>query len=200
MSRQFFTEEQIESLRQNPYVYSVSAIVLVLRKEFKEIFYAEYKEGALPREILRKYGFDPSILGKGRISSIEGILRRNMPNTADSTRGRRPADRSEAAKAAGKTARKRNCVPSGMSLIYAAGDGVFKKNFRGQNVQKVGGLLMNQSSCVFEIIEETLQNSEKDSPSAALCEIGGVSRSVLLCLGQSRSSSTGPGRTGPQRF
>ena len=47
MSRQFFTEEQIESLRQNPYVYSVSAIVLVLRKEFKEICYAEYEEGAL---------------------------------------------------------------------------------------------------------------------------------------------------------
>lgn len=70
MSRQIFTEEQIESLRQNPYVYSVSATVLVLRKEFKEIFYAEYTEGALSREILKKYGFDPSILGKNRISSI----------------------------------------------------------------------------------------------------------------------------------
>ena len=38
MSRQFFTEEQIESLRQNPYVYSVSAIVLVLREGIQRDF------------------------------------------------------------------------------------------------------------------------------------------------------------------
>ena len=102
MSRQFFTEEQIESLRQNPYVYSVSAIVLVLRKEFKEIFYAEYKEGALPREILRKYGFDPSILGKGRISSIARNIKKEYAKYGGFYEGRRPADRSEAAKAAGQ--------------------------------------------------------------------------------------------------
>lgn len=70
MSRQFFTNEQIESLRQNPHVLSVSAAVLVFRKEFKERFYAEYMEGAFPRDILKKYGIDPSILGKYRITSI----------------------------------------------------------------------------------------------------------------------------------
>ena len=59
MSRQLFTNEQIESLRQNPHVYHVSASVLAFRKEFKERFYAEYMEGTFPRDILKKYGIDP---------------------------------------------------------------------------------------------------------------------------------------------
>ena len=116
MSRQFFTEEQIESLRQNPYVYSVSAIVLVLRKEFKEIFYAEYKEGALPRKFSGNTDLIHLSWGKVVFPVSQGILRRNMPNTADSTRADGRQTGQKRLKPLAKTARKRNCVPSGMSL------------------------------------------------------------------------------------
>lgn len=51
MSRKFFTEEEMATLRQNPYVYSVSPTAVILTKAFKEIFYAEYQQGAYPRAI-----------------------------------------------------------------------------------------------------------------------------------------------------
>lgn len=100
MSRQFFTNEQIESLRQNPHVLSVSAAVLVFRKEFKERFYAEYMEGAFPRDILKKYGIDPSILGKYRITSIARHIKNEYAKYGGFYEGRQPADRSGTAKKA----------------------------------------------------------------------------------------------------
>ncbi len=73
--RTFFTEEQMASLRQNPYVYSVTQGTLALTKEFKEIFYAEYQSGILPRNILEQHGFDLNALGTHRIWSISQHIR-----------------------------------------------------------------------------------------------------------------------------
>lgn len=70
MSRQHFTEEQLLKLRQNPYVYSVTGSRLVFTKEFKELFYAAYQAGGLPRQILQDHGFDPAVIGERRIWSI----------------------------------------------------------------------------------------------------------------------------------
>ena len=77
MSKQriFFTEEQMAALRQNPYVYSVTQGTLALTKEFKEIFYAEYQNGILPRNILEQHGFDLNVLGTRRIWGISQHIR-----------------------------------------------------------------------------------------------------------------------------
>ena len=75
MSRKQFTREQIEILRQNPYVYSVTGSRLTLTKEFKEIFMTSYKAGELPRTILEDHGFDIRILGERRIWSISQHIR-----------------------------------------------------------------------------------------------------------------------------
>lgn len=75
MNRKVFTEEQQQLLRQNPYVYSVTASRIQLTKEFKELFLAAYNAGSSPREILVNYGFDISILGERRIWSISRHIR-----------------------------------------------------------------------------------------------------------------------------
>lgn len=75
MSRKSFTKEQQQILRQNPYVYSVTATRMQLTKEFKELFLAAYNAGDSPREILVNYGFDISILGERRIWSISYHIR-----------------------------------------------------------------------------------------------------------------------------
>ena len=75
MSRKQFTKEQIDILRQNPYVYSVTGSRLTLTKEFKEIFLTSYKAGELPRNILENHGFDISILGERRVWSISQHIR-----------------------------------------------------------------------------------------------------------------------------
>lgn len=75
MSRKHFTEEQINILRQNPYVYSVTGVRLTLTKEFKETFMTAYQAGELPRSILEDHGFDISILGERRVWSISQHIR-----------------------------------------------------------------------------------------------------------------------------
>ena len=75
MSRKQFTKEQIDILRQNPYVYSVTGSRLTLTKEFKEIFLTSYKAGELPRTILENHGFDISIIGERRVWSISQHIR-----------------------------------------------------------------------------------------------------------------------------
>lgn len=97
MSRKFFTEEQIATLRQNPYVYSVSRSTLVLRKSFKELFYSEYMEGAYPKDIFLKYGFDPAVLGKKRIDGTLQHIKEEYAKYGCFHEGRRPADRSGSA-------------------------------------------------------------------------------------------------------
>ena len=64
MSRKLFTEEQQQLLRNNPYVYSVTASRLQLTKEFKELFMTAYNSGDSPRTILENYGFDVRDMGK----------------------------------------------------------------------------------------------------------------------------------------
>ena len=75
MSRRQFTEEQINILRQNPYVFSVTCTRLTLTREFKELFMTAYQAGELPRSILENHGFDIGILGERRIWSISQHIR-----------------------------------------------------------------------------------------------------------------------------
>ena len=75
MSRRQFTEEQINILRQNPYVFSVTGTRLTLTREFKELFMTAYQAGELPRSILENHGFDIGILGERRIWSISQHIR-----------------------------------------------------------------------------------------------------------------------------
>lgn len=75
MSRQLFTEEQINQLRKNPYVYSITPARLSFTKEFKELFLASYNKGELPRSILENHGFDIQTLGERRVWSISQHIR-----------------------------------------------------------------------------------------------------------------------------
>ena len=81
MSKVKFTPEQQQLLRNNPYTLRVSENVLNLSKEFKELFYREYLAGALPRDILQKYGFPPDVLGDRRIWGISHTIRKQFEET-----------------------------------------------------------------------------------------------------------------------
>lgn len=81
MSKTKFTTEQQQLLRNNPYTVRVTDDVLNLSKEFKELFYKEYLTGALPRNILEKYGYPADILGKQRIWGISHMIRKQFEMT-----------------------------------------------------------------------------------------------------------------------
>ena len=76
MSKVKFTPEQQEILRNNQYTIRVTADTLSLSKEFKELFYQEYLAGAIPRDILQKYGYPVEILGKQRIWGITHCIKK----------------------------------------------------------------------------------------------------------------------------
>ena len=93
MSKVKFTPEQQQMLRENPHTIYVTADILSLSKEFKEIFYKEYLSGALPRDILQKYGYPADVLGKRRIWGISHCIRKQFEKTGEFSDIRTPAVR-----------------------------------------------------------------------------------------------------------
>ena len=76
-----FTWEQIEILRQSPYVRRVSPIIVSFTGEFKRRFWEMYtKESMMPREILALLGIDTDILGAARIRNIAYNLKQEYAN------------------------------------------------------------------------------------------------------------------------
>lgn len=76
MSKKVFTDQEVEMLRGNRYTYAVTAHILSFTKEFKELFWEEYQAGAIPREILEKYGYPADVLGRERIWGIAHVIKK----------------------------------------------------------------------------------------------------------------------------
>ncbi len=70
MGSNYFTEDQLEDLRANPYVEKVSKKSIRYTKTFKERFHEAYQSGKSPSQILSDMGIDPKVLGKKRRDSI----------------------------------------------------------------------------------------------------------------------------------
>ena len=73
MGVHYFTAEQLEKLKKNPYVKKVSEKGITYEEGFKKLFVIDYESGLGPTEIFRKYGFDTDALGNDR---IYGFVRR----------------------------------------------------------------------------------------------------------------------------
>lgn len=65
-----FTREQMDHLRVNHYVKSVSASTIRFTEEFKRYFYNRHKSGTSAREIFTECGIDPDILGASRVEGF----------------------------------------------------------------------------------------------------------------------------------
>ena len=70
MGVNYFTDEQVEELKKNPYVKRVSEKGITYEEGFKERFIIEYESGKMPCQIFRDAGFDVNVLGKKRIQSF----------------------------------------------------------------------------------------------------------------------------------
>lgn len=65
-----FSEEQIKELSANPFTRSVTSCRISFTLEFKNLFLAHYEEGMLVRDIFKSLGYDPNVLGDGRMFSF----------------------------------------------------------------------------------------------------------------------------------
>lgn len=67
MGRGKLNEEEIRTLRENPYVVDVNERGVSYSKDFKFLFIKEYMQGKKPTEIFKDAGFDVKALGSKRI-------------------------------------------------------------------------------------------------------------------------------------
>lgn len=75
MSIDTFSDEEVTLLRQNPYTLKVNNKSISFTKEFKDLFIAEYSAGSTTSQILRKYGYDPKVIGYRRSQGISHRIR-----------------------------------------------------------------------------------------------------------------------------
>lgn len=73
MSKRIFSSEEIEQLRNNPYVRRCSDRSITYTTAFKERAVAEYEAGAASTEIFKSAGFDLNLIGR---KQPKGCLRR----------------------------------------------------------------------------------------------------------------------------
>ena len=76
MGVNYFTDEQLRLLEENPYVVKVSKKSITYSEEFKELYWIDYQNGMQPIEIFKKYGFDPYALGSRRRDNFTDRLKK----------------------------------------------------------------------------------------------------------------------------
>lgn len=70
MGINYFTDEQVEILKNNPYIEKATYKSVKYSQQFKEDFWILYSSGETLSQILLRFGIDPKTLGKKRISNI----------------------------------------------------------------------------------------------------------------------------------
>lgn len=68
--KKLFTNEEIEILRSNPFVYKVTKNVVKFTPEFKKYYYEHHSSGERVVDIFTDCGIDVEILGEKRLSSF----------------------------------------------------------------------------------------------------------------------------------
>lgn len=78
MNPGLFTREQIKALRENPFTDFVSVTTIRFTVEFKEMFVAAMDSGKTIRSIFQESGYDPDVLGRGRMKSFAHRVRKEQ--------------------------------------------------------------------------------------------------------------------------
>ena len=67
MTKQKFTPKEMDIIRQNPYVVSVSPTRITYSLAFKEYAIEQARKGMKSPQIFQTAGFDPEMMGKSRM-------------------------------------------------------------------------------------------------------------------------------------
>lgn len=84
-----FSKREIEILRMNPFVKSVTVNSISFTEEFKKLAYEEKSKGMTMPEIMKKNGIDPEMLGRKRIENFSYLLKKKAMQSRGFTDQRR---------------------------------------------------------------------------------------------------------------
>ena len=80
MSKLRFSKEDINKLKDNPYILNISKKAITYADEFKEKFIELYNKGTLPSEIFRICEVYPEIVGQKRIDTFSRRVKQKFRN------------------------------------------------------------------------------------------------------------------------
>lgn len=80
MSKLRFSKEDIDKLKDNPYVLNITEKAITYADEFKEKFIDLYNKGVTPTEIFRKCEILPEIIGQKRIDTFSYRVKQKIKN------------------------------------------------------------------------------------------------------------------------
>ena len=75
--KNYLSKREVEILRCNPYVKSVTSSSVSFTEDFKQMAYDAKIKGVPVAETMRKNGIDPEILGEKRIANFSYLLNKN---------------------------------------------------------------------------------------------------------------------------
>ena len=78
MSKLRFSKDDIEKLKDNPYILNISEKAITYTDEFKEKFMELYSKGKMPTEIFRLCEIYPEIIGQKRIDMLAYRLKKKL--------------------------------------------------------------------------------------------------------------------------
>ena len=80
MSKLIFSKEDINRLKDNPYILNITEKAITYADEFKEKFIELYNKGITPTEIFRKCEIPPEIIGQKRIDTFSYRVKQKIKN------------------------------------------------------------------------------------------------------------------------
>ena len=83
------SQREIEQLRKNPSIKSVSASTVKFTEAFKKLAYEKKREGQPISETMRQNGIDPNILGQNRVDGFSYTLNKAARYGKDFSDGRK---------------------------------------------------------------------------------------------------------------
>ncbi|NFO15786.1 IS3 family transposase [Clostridium botulinum] len=176
MSKITFSKENIELLKQNPYVAKVSEKSITYSDEFKRLFIDEYLKGKTPRIIFKEAGFDISILGVRRyeqaaarwlrIYNDNGII--GLRDTRKENSGRPTTNEPSKDDIILKQESKIKLLEEQLELL---------KKLDLTERRLVNNSVTLKGKEIFKLINETIINSNLKNMVSYFCELLNVSRS-----------------------
>lgn len=176
MSKTTFSDKEIKILQKNPNILRVSSLAITYSDEFKNKFMDEYLAGKLPRQIFEENGFDVDIIGINRIEKSSARWRKayekdGVIGLSDSrkTASGRPLKRElSQAEIIERQEAKIKLLEGQVELL--------------KKLEVTERRLLNKSqklktSNVFQLIYDTIQQSQFKQFTKYFCELLGVSRS-----------------------
>ncbi len=82
------TKRQVEQLRGNPYIASVSTYTVRFTEGFKKLAYEEKLKGVSVAATMRKCGIDPKVLGASRVEGFRYTLNKKAKRESGFADGR----------------------------------------------------------------------------------------------------------------